>query len=81
MDTITDLFFSGKGSMFSKFVSQKFGQIADKKFSAGLQNFINKTYLNIFGISLDEHPPLESYKSLNELFTRRLTKPRVFEGG
>ena len=80
MDTITDLFFSGKGSMFSKFVSQKFGQFADKQFSPALQNFINKTYIKMFDISLDEHPPLESYKSLNELFTRKLTKQRGFEG-
>lgn len=66
--------------MLSHFISKKFGQFADAKFSPAIQNFINKTYVKIFNISLDEHAELESYKSLNELFTRKLTKPRELKG-
>lgn len=66
--------------MLSHFISQKFGAFADTKFSPSVQNFINKTYIRIFNISLDEHAPLESYKSLNELFTRKLLKPRELKG-
>jgi len=67
--------------MISHFISQKFGNFADTEFSPALQNFINKTYIKIFGISLEEHAPIESYKSLNALFTRKLTKPRELKGG
>lgn len=67
--------------MLSHFISQKFGQFADTKFSPIVQSFINKTYIKIFGISLDEHAPIESYKSLNELFTRKLTKARKLQDG
>ncbi|MCI4399400.1 MAG: phosphatidylserine decarboxylase, partial [Campylobacteraceae bacterium] len=66
--------------MLSHFISKKFGQLADMKFSPTIQNFINKTYVKIFDISLDEHAKLESYKSLTELFTRKLLKPRELKG-
>lgn len=66
--------------MLSHFISKQFGQFADKKFSPSIQRFINKTYVKIFDISLDEHAPIDSYKSLNELFTRKLTKPRKLNG-
>ncbi len=66
--------------MLSHFISQKFGSFADTKFSTSIQSFINKTYIKIFSISLDEHAPIESYKSLNELFTRKLLKPRELKG-
>lgn len=67
--------------MISHFISQKFGQLADTKFSPSVQNFINKTYAKIFNISFDEHEPPENYKSLNALFTRKLIKPRELKGG
>lgn len=67
--------------MLSKFISQRFGAIADKEFSSSVQNFINRTYSRIFNISLIEHAPVESYASLNKLFTRALTKPRELQGG
>jgi phosphatidylserine decarboxylase len=66
--------------MLSHFISQKFGSLADTKFPPSIQSFINKTYIKIFNISLDEHAPIESYKSLNELFTRKLLKPRELKG-
>lgn len=66
--------------MFSHFISKQFGHFADTEFSPSIQNIINKTYIRIFGISLDEHAEVESYKSLNALFTRKLTKPRELKG-
>lgn len=66
--------------MLSKLISEQFGAIADKEFSPSIQNFINKTYIRIFDISLAEHAPIESYASLNKLFTRVLIKPRELQG-
>ena len=66
--------------MLSKLISEQFGRVADKEFSPSIQNFINKTYIRIFDISLSEHAPIESYASLNKLFTRALIKPRELQG-
>ncbi|MDD3465974.1 MAG: phosphatidylserine decarboxylase [Campylobacterales bacterium] len=66
--------------MLSHFISKSFGRFAHKQFSPSFQNFINKTYVKIFDISLDEHAPIESYKSLNALFTRKLVKKRELKG-
>lgn len=67
--------------MLSNFISKQFGRFAGSEFSPSIQNLINKTYVRIFDISLDEHAPVNSYKSLNALFTRALTKPRELKGG
>ncbi|HOI82734.1 MAG TPA: phosphatidylserine decarboxylase, partial [Campylobacterales bacterium] len=67
--------------MFSHFISKQFGRFADTEFAPSIQNLINKTYIRIFDISLDEHEPIESYKSLNALFTRKLVKKRELKGG
>lgn len=64
---------------WSKFVSVCFGVIADCKFPKIVQTFINKQYVAFFNIDLSEFSPLESYKSLNELFTRGLRKMRDFD--
>ncbi len=66
--------------MLSRFISKQFGRFANTEFSPTLQKFINKTYIRIFDISLDEHEPIESYKTLNALFTRKLIKPREIKG-
>lgn len=63
----------------TKLISTCFGVIADCRFPRIMQNFINKQYVAFFNISLNEFPPLESYKSLNELFTRGLRKMREFD--
>ena len=64
---------------WTKFISTCFGVIADCRFPKIVQNFINRQYVAFFNISLNEFPPLESYKSLNELFTRGLRKMRDFD--
>lgn len=64
---------------WSKLISTCFGIIADCRFPKIVQNFINKQYVAFFNINLSEFQPLESYKSLNELFTRGLRKMRDFD--
>ena len=64
---------------WSKIISLCFGGIANLRFPATIQHFINAKYVAFFNISLSEFPPLESYKSLNELFTRGLRKMRDFD--
>lgn len=63
----------------TKFISICFGVIADLRFPRFLQRFINKRYVAFFNISLNDFAPLESYKSLNELFTRGLRKMRQID--
>ena len=64
---------------WSKIISLCFGSIANLRFPSAIQSFINAKYVAFFNISLSEFPPLESYKSLNELFTRGLRKMRDFD--
>ena len=64
---------------WSKIISLCFGGIANFRFPSVIQSFINAKYVAFFNISLSEFPPLESYKSLNELFTRGLRKMRNFD--
>ena len=64
---------------WSKIISLCFGSIANLRFPATIQSFINAKYVAFFNISLSEFPPIESYKSLNELFTRGLRKMRDFD--
>ena len=64
---------------WTKLISTCFGVIADCRFPKIVQNFINKQYVAFFNINLSEFQPLESYKSLNELFTRGLRKMRDFD--
>lgn len=62
----------------TKLISICFGVIADIRFYPPIQRFINKQYIKIFNIDLSDFYPLESYKSLNELFTRGLKQNRNF---
>ena len=58
------------------FISRIFGVIAAVKFPKFIQNFINRKYVEFFKIDMSEFDPLQSYASLNALFTRRLLRPR-----
>ena len=60
----------------SNFFSRLFGKLANYEFPRYFQVFINRFYVRLFKIDLSEFAPLESYKSLNALFTRSLAKPR-----
>lgn len=59
-------------------LSQAFGKFANKEFSKPIQNFINSSYVNIIGLDMSEFHDAYTYKSLNELFTRKLREPRAY---
>ncbi len=48
------------------------------RFPFPLQYFINFCYVKLMGVDLSEFDTVGSYKSLNELFTRKLKKRREF---
>ena len=57
----------------SAIASRCFGAIADLRFPARLQTGINKTFVRLAHIDMDEAlKPVEEYTSLNSLFTRQL---------
>lgn len=57
-------------------ISRLFGRFAHTRFPKSMQYAINRFYVDYFKINLDEFNDLESYSTLNELFTRSLTKKR-----
>ncbi|MDA7817423.1 phosphatidylserine decarboxylase [Sulfurimonas sp.] len=59
-------------------ISQTFGKFANREFSRPVQNFINNGYVKLMGLDMSEFNSPESYRSLNALFTRSLSKDRVF---
>ncbi|PAF47264.1 phosphatidylserine decarboxylase [Helicobacter sp. 12S02634-8] len=63
----------------SNTLSRYFGKFANYKFPAFIQRRINALYVKIFGISLQEFDPIESYATLNALFTRSLRTQRPFD--
>ncbi len=60
-------------------ISQSFYKFASKEFPKPIQNFINKSYVNILGLDMSEFELPQNYKTLNQLFTRALLKPRTFD--
>lgn len=61
----------------TKQISAIFGVIANTNFGF-FQPFINKFYIKLFDIDMSEFKPFGEYKTLNELFTRKLIKKRKF---
>ncbi|SFV75406.1 Phosphatidylserine decarboxylase [hydrothermal vent metagenome] len=59
-------------------ISQVFGKFANKEFPTPIQNVINKSYVSLMGLNMDEFKDPTTYKTLNELFTRKLVKDRIF---
>ncbi|MBX7491305.1 phosphatidylserine decarboxylase [Helicobacter turcicus] len=64
---------------YTNFISSLFEKFASYAFSPMIQRWINRTYVKIFDIKLDEFDTLESYPTLNALFTRSLVKIRSFD--
>lgn len=60
-------------------ISRLFGRFAHTRFPKNIQYAINRFYVDYFKINLDEFAPLESYPTLNALFTRSLQQPRHLE--
>lgn len=61
---------------YSNKFSRIFGILANYKFPKSIQIFINKFYVKLFKIDLSEFDSVETYPSLNALFTRALRTPR-----
>ena len=57
-------------------ISNIFHKFATKEFPTTIQNIINKGYVNILGLDMNEFNDASSYKTLNKLFTRELKVPR-----
>lgn len=53
-------------------VSYYFGLFAKTKFPSFIQKFINISYVKLMGLDMTEFKHPKHYKSLNELFTRKL---------
>ena len=59
-------------------LSRAFGKFANFKFFKPLQRLINLIYVKTMGVDLREFDDIDSYETLNLLFTRKLKKPRQF---
>lgn len=67
--------------MFKNTISNAFGCITRIQFPKKIQTFINKKYINHFGIDMSNFKHHSEYKSLLELFTRRYVNfPNIEEG-
>ena len=60
-------------------ISRLFGLFASTEFASPMQISINKIYVKAMNVDLQECNAVESYVSLNKLFTRALNKPRLFD--
>jgi phosphatidylserine decarboxylase len=61
---------------YSSIISNSFGVFASKKFPKSIQKIINKSYVKLMKLDMSEFKEPNEYKSLNQLFTRGLNKPR-----
>ena len=60
-------------------ISKYFYKFATYEFPKPIQSLINNSYVKILGLDMSEFRTPSSYKSLNQLFTRALEKPRTFD--
>ncbi len=61
---------------FTSAASNLFASFANKRFEPAMQTAINKLYIKLMGLDMTEFRSPESYKTLNELFTRQLKMSR-----
>jgi phosphatidylserine decarboxylase len=59
---------------FSSILSAYFGKFASKEFAKPIQNIINTAYVKLLGLDMSNFKEPSSYKSLKELFIRKLEK-------
>lgn len=59
-------------------ISRVFGKFASYPFPKPIQKIINQGYVKLFGIDLSEFDGVQTYTTLNALFTRELKKERIF---
>ncbi len=67
--------------LVSNIISRGFGKFASHRFHPVLQKFINRSYVQLMGLDMDEFRDPAHYESLNALFTRALAKDRPIEDG
>jgi phosphatidylserine decarboxylase len=60
-------------------ISDYFHKFATTQFPSFIQNIINSGYVKILGLDMSEFNEPSSYKTLNQLFTRKLNNPREFD--
>jgi len=60
-------------------ISNVFHKFATKEFPKPIQNFINNGYVNLLGLDMSEFGKANSYKTLNQLFTRELKVERPID--
>ncbi|HEX5329135.1 phosphatidylserine decarboxylase [Sulfuricurvum sp.] len=63
---------------FTSALSQSFGRFASKEHGKRFQNFINRTYVRSMGLDMSDFDALESYPTLNALFTRKFRHMRKY---
>ena len=59
-------------------VSKYFGLFASKAFYPWIQHIVNQGYVSLMGLDMKDFHAPSSYKTLNNLFTRRFREPRSF---
>ncbi len=64
---------------WSNYLSRLFGRIANYPFPRIVQNALNSLYVRYFKIDMSEFDTLDSYPTLNALFTRSLIRNRPFD--
>ncbi len=57
---------------FTSALSRAFGVFASKEFNSSLQHIINRSYVKLMGLDMSNFAPVDSYKSLKDLFIREL---------
>ena len=60
-------------------ISNIFHKFATKEFPKPIQNFINNGYVNILGLDMSEFAKTDTFKTLNQLFTRELQVERPID--
>lgn len=60
----------------NRWITRIFGILAELRLPTFLQEPVNKAVVAALKIDLSEHEPISHYASVNELFTRPLTRPR-----
>lgn len=64
---------------YTNFISRAFEKFSHFAFYPRIQHWINRFYVRLFKIDLEEFDTLRSYPTLDALFTRSLVKMRSFD--
>ena len=64
---------------YTSLISSLFGRFAGTAFPGPIQRAINRSYVGLMGLNMEEFAPTESYPSLNRLFTRALKAQREID--